>query len=223
LLNNIFSLGIKNNTLGFNNMGLAITIPGLDEFVKEIPEGNVILIQGDTNPIKSIFAQKLAGSARKKGRNVNYISSRAGEEVKEQISYYNGNIDFQIIEERSSHHWKNYIKENTLTIIDSFSYLILNKNLNEVQVIMEELDKLCKQRNNILLLTMEEGMLDEKVNITVAHLADGIFCFLYRDTKQGVARFIRIPKWMNRESFDDNIYYSFDGKNINVDLRARVT
>jgi len=204
-------------------MGIPITIPGLTSIIPEIPDGNVILIEGDINPIKSIFAQLLAGAAHNHGKEVFFITSRAEEEIKDQLQRYIGSSSFQIIKERSSHHWKNFIKKNNITIIDSFSYLILNKTLTEVQTIMEELDTICKQENAILLLTMEYGMLDEKVRVTASHIADGIFHFMQHDTKKGVAWFIRIPKWLNKTSFEQNIYYDFDGIRINVDLRTRVT
>jgi archaellum biogenesis ATPase FlaH len=203
-------------------MGIPIVIPGLSEFIKEIPDGNTILVEGNIDPIKTIFVQQLAGIAKQKSRNVNYITSRAKEEVIEQISYYNGTVDFPVIEERSHRHWKNYLGKDGVLILDSFSYLILEKTLPEVRTILEELDSVCKQQNAIIFLTVEEGMLDEKVHITVGHLADGIFRFMSRDTSKGIARFIRIPKWLNRKSFDENIYYTFDGKKLNVDLRARV-
>jgi len=204
-------------------MGIPVDIPGLNHFIQEIPDGNMILVEGNIDPMKTIFTQMLAGKAQKQGRDVNYISSRAKEEVQELLCYYHEEACFPIIEERSHRHWKDYIKKDTLVVMDSFSYLILDDTLAEIRMTMEELDSLCKQKNAIILLTVEEGMLEEKVHITVGHLADGIFQFKQRDTSKGIARFIRIPKWLNRESFDDNIYYTFDGRRLNVDLRARVT
>jgi KaiC/GvpD/RAD55 family RecA-like ATPase len=204
-------------------MGIPITIAGLNEFIPEIPNGNTILVEGTIEPIKTIFVQHLAGEAKKRGHEVTYITSRAKEEVIEQLTYYNGTIDFPIIEERSSRHWKDFIKEKTILVIDSYSYLVLDDTLHEVRTTLEELDTLCKQRHAIILLTVEKGMLEEKISITVSHIADGIIQFLSHDTAKGIARFIRIPKWLNRRSFDENIYYQFDGKRISIDLRARVT
>jgi KaiC/GvpD/RAD55 family RecA-like ATPase len=65
-------------------------------------------------------------------------------------------------------------------------------------------------------------MLQEQVEVTCAHLADGIMKFLTMDTTKGIRRYIRIPKWMHGKSFDENIYYHFDGREILVDLRSRV-
>ncbi|MEM4258155.1 MAG: hypothetical protein QXL17_03265 [Candidatus Thermoplasmatota archaeon] len=204
-------------------MGIPISIPGLDQFIHEIPKGNIIVIQGTIDPIKTIFTQILAGFAQKQKKEVIYISSRAKEEICAELLEYTGSSHFQVVEERSHQHWKDFVKKDVVLIIDSFSYLVLDKSLSEVRMILEELDSLCKQNNTILLLTLEYGMLDEKVQITIGHLADGIIQFLTKETSSGIARFIRISKWMNRNSFTTNIYYTFDGTRINVDLRARVT
>ncbi len=204
-------------------MGIPIKLPGLSEYIDEIPESSTILVEGNIDPIKTIFVQHLAGFAHGTVQEINYICSRAKEEVIEQMKCYSETTDFPIIEERSSRHWKDFIKEKSLLIIDSFSYLILDDSLIEVRNIIEELDSLCKQHGAIVILTVEEGMLDEKIRITVGHIADGIIRFLSRDTAKGVARFMRIPKWMNQKSFDDNIFYTFDNKKIKVDLRSRVT
>jgi archaellum biogenesis ATPase FlaH len=204
-------------------MGIPITIAGLNEYIKEIPSGNTIVLQGNIEPIKTLFIQFLAHQASLKGYNVSYISSRAKEEVAEQLKLYNGEINFPIIEERSSRHWKDHITKDCVLIIDSFSYLILDDSLIQVRDILEELDSICKKFNAIILLTIEEGMLDEKVQVTLSHIADGIIQFFCHDTSKGIVRFMRIPKWINRKSFDDKIFYHFDGRKINVDLRARVT
>ncbi|MBN1280530.1 MAG: hypothetical protein JXA00_02665 [Candidatus Thermoplasmatota archaeon] len=204
-------------------MGIPIHIAGLNEFIQEIPNGNIVVVQGTIDPIKTIFIQTVAGLAVKHKKEVVYIASRAKEEVVAELSQYTDSTKCQIVEERSHRHWKDFIRRDAVLIIDSFSYLVLDKTLSEVRTIVEELDSLCKQHNTILLLSLEYGMLDEKVQITIGHLADGIIHFLSKETTKGIARYIRISKWMNRDSFNDNIYYTFDGKKISIDLRARVT
>ena len=109
-----------------------------------------------------------------------------------------------------------------MTVIDSFSYLNIERPLIEVRRVLEEFLKLCKQKDAIVLLTSERGMLTEQVDVTCAHLSDGIFTFLSKDTDQRIRRFIRIPKWMDGQAFDENIYYNYNGKEIKVDLRTRV-
>jgi archaellum biogenesis ATPase FlaH len=205
-------------------MGIPIAIVGLNQFIAEIPQGNLILVESSIDPIATIFVQNLAVFARKKGHDVTYITSRTKQEVCEQLIYYQKEpVDIRVMEERSNRKWKDHITEKSVLILDSFSYLILDIPLVEVRSVLEEFLKLCQQLNAIVIITMEQGMLDSKVEIATGHLADGILKFLSKDTSKGIARFIRIQKWMKGQSFDENIYYSFDGKKINVDLRSRVT
>jgi archaellum biogenesis ATPase FlaH len=205
-------------------MGIPITITGLNQFIQEIPQGNLILVESSIDPIATIFVQQLGVIAKKNGLQVTYITSRTKKEVCEQIVYYQDEpVDICVTEERSHRHWKDFITENSVLILDSFSYLILDEPLHEVQHILEEFLKLCQQANSIVIITMELGMLDSKVEIASSFLSDGILKFLSKDTNKGILRFIRIQKWMKGQTFDENIYYTFDGKKINVDLRSRVT
>ena len=204
-------------------MGIPITIPGLTEFITEIPKGTLVLVEGSIDPITTLFVQQIATVAVHEDKKVNYITSRAMEEVRDQVQYFQDNgAEFSIVEERSHRHWQDYIVDHGVTIIDSFSYLNIERSLSDVRRVLEEFLKRCKQHHAIVFLTLEQGMLSEQVEVTCAHLADGIFKFLTMDTSKGIRRYIRIPKWMHGKSFDENIYYHFDGKNISVDLRARV-
>ncbi len=204
-------------------MGIKIEIPGLTEYIQKMPNGNVILVEGGINPSTSIFVQHLATVAHKQGRCVNYITSKTKEEVEEQVNIIQRQPPvFPIIEERSHRHWKEYISDESILVIDSFSYMVLDRSLADVVLIMEEFLRLCKEHRSIVILTGERGMLDQQMEITIAHLADGIFLFLSKDTSKGIARFIRVPKWVDGNSYDDNIYFTFDGHRINVDLRSRV-
>jgi archaellum biogenesis ATPase FlaH len=204
-------------------MGLQINIAGLDEIIPEIPEGNIIFLEGSLEPIKTIFALKLGQVAYKTGHIITYITSHEQEEVLANSSYYIGSeLHFNIIEDRNYTKWKNYIKEGAVLIIDSFSYLMLDKSLSEFKMILEEMRKLCKEKKAILILTLDLGMLESKFEITGAHLVDGIVQFLFREEPDGIARFMRIPKWMNGQAYDKNIFFTFDNKRINIDSRARV-
>lgn len=199
-------------------MGITIDIEGLKTIIQEIPDSSLIVVQGSIDTVSTIFVQNIANTCIKEKRPITYITSKTQKEV-----VHKSNGDFPVIEEHSYMHWKKYIKKDSVLIIDSFSYLILEKSLTEVRLILEDFIDLCKQLNAIVILTIERNMLNEKLEVTVLHMSDGIIRFLSRDTPEGVLRFIRIPKW-NDFSHDDNIYYTLDSKNkkINIDMRERI-
>lgn len=204
-------------------MPIPLKISGLEGYIKDIPDGNIILVEGSIDPVKDYFVQYVGHVAKQNGRNVKYITSRP-EEVKKQLLKYNSNSDeIRVIQERSARHWKDHIEEKSVLIINSFSYLMLEKNLYEFQHVVEELRTVCKQKDAVVLLALEDNMLEDKQEITVEYLADGIIRFLQKEASSGIARYLRLPKWMESKSFDQNIYYMFDGKTMNVDPRSRVT
>jgi KaiC/GvpD/RAD55 family RecA-like ATPase len=204
-------------------MGIPIHVTGLNEFIPDIPDGNMILVHGSIDPIISIFVQQLAQVGTSHKDKVTYITSRTKEEVIEMVRLHNKNPpSFSVVEDSSYLHWKDHVTLNSMLVIDSFSYLVLEKSLLEVRQLLEDFLRMSRQLEAIVVITMEQGMLDPKIEVTVAHLSDGIFHFLSKDTSVGVAHFIRIPKWVTGVSFDDNIYYKYDGRRLNVDLRARV-
>ncbi len=206
-------------------MGISIDMAGLKHFIPEIPDGQIILIEGKLDPIKTFFVKHLGLVACKNGRRVTFISSKNKVELRESLN--NGKCDFdtsnfEVIDERSSRHWKDHIAEESILIIDSFSYLMLDKSLYEFRDVMEDMRDECKTKNAITILTLVDGMLGEKEEITTEYLADGIIRFLTKEGPKGKERYIRIPRWIGNVSFDDNINYTFDGKKMNVDQRERV-
>ncbi len=204
-------------------MGIPINVAGLEKIIKEIPEGNIILIEGKIDPVKTFFVQNIGCSSIKIGRDVVYITSRVINEIKKELIDYDSDTKFfKIIEERSSRHWNDYIKNNSLLIIDSFSYLMLEKSLHEFRENLEDLRQVAKDKNSIVILTVEDGMLDEKAEITAKYLSDGIVIFKKKETSKGISRYFIIPKWSNNMAFNDNIYYDFDGMSMKVDMRSRV-
>jgi len=204
-------------------MGIPVNVVGLNKFVTEIPDGNIILIEGKIDPVKTFFVQHIGCTSIKNGRDVIYITSRVINELKKELLVYDSDTkSFNIVEERSSRHWKDYVKDNSLLIIDSFSYLMLDKSLYEFRDNLEDLRQATKDKNAIVLLTVEEGMLDEKAEITAKYIADGIVIFKKKEASKGISRYVIIPKWKNNMAFNDNIYYDFDGISMKVDMRSRV-
>ena len=65
-------------------------------------------------------------------------------------------------------------------------------------------------------------MIEARSEAVLNHLAEGSIEFHAQEGPEGLLRFLRIPKWVDGRFMDRNIYYTFDGKRIAVDLRSRV-
>jgi archaellum biogenesis ATPase FlaH len=204
-------------------MGLSINIPGLGDFIKEIPDKNLILIEGEMDNIKTFFVQKIGYNATKIGKNITYITSNDREELQHQLCQYKFKLDkVTILNGNSLSHIRKYITKNSVLIIDSFSYLTLEQELSQFKDILEDIRKMCKKENAIIFLTIETGMLPHRMEKILAHVTDGIIQFKTKESSKGIVRFIRIPKWANGNIIDSNIYYTFNKREINIDLRSRV-
>jgi archaellum biogenesis ATPase FlaH len=204
-------------------MGLSINIPGLGDFIKEIPDKNLILVEGEMDNIKTFFVQKIGYNGTKNGKKITYITSRDKDEVYHQLCQYHFKPDkASILNGNSLSHIKEHITKNSVLIIDSFSYLTLEQESSQFKEIIENIRKMCKKENAIIFLTIETGMLPQKMEKILAHVTDGIIQFKTKESSKGIVRFIRIPKWANGNIIDSNIYYTFNNREINIDLRSRV-
>jgi KaiC/GvpD/RAD55 family RecA-like ATPase len=203
-------------------MSIPISISGLNQFIYAIPDGTVVLLEGDIYPIKTVFAIQIGYHAHQQGKQVVYITSRKKECIINQVNRYYNNQPFSVLEENSYQQWKKHLKENTVLIVDSFSYLTLDMNVTDFNSILKDIHVKVSETAATVLLVIDREMIGGKGGAIASHLADGIIRFVTTNASTGVTRFIQIPKWMNGRSFANNIYYTFDDDKINVDLRSRV-
>src|ERR1044072_1561015 len=61
-------------------MPVAIEVPGLDAFAAEIPDGGVVVLEGDLAPAKGTLARRIASTAAAARRPVTLLPTR-GEAV----------------------------------------------------------------------------------------------------------------------------------------------
>lgn len=204
-------------------MDIPIDIPGLNQLIPSIPGGNLLLLKGATDPVKTYFVQYLAHRAQAHRAKVIYVSSRGREEVQEQFRrLFDNGAPADVNEERSPMKWVNQVGEGSVLVVDSFSYLMFDKDVHVLRTVLEEVRRLVKQKGGTVVLTMDDGMLDQVHEAILMHLVDGIIEFMHKETSEGMRRFMRISRWMDGRIFDANIYYTFDEMRINVDLRYRV-
>ena len=203
-------------------MDIPIDIPGLNQFIPSIPNGSIILVKGTSDSVKTYFVQYLSNRAQRAGGRVIYVSSRGREEVLDQFKRFFNDGAVDVNEERSPMKWVNQVTKGSVLIVDSFSYLMLDKDIHILRTILEEMRRLAKQRGGVVILTVDDGMFDQLHESILTHLVDGIIDFMLKETSEGVRRFMRIARWTDGRTFDGNVYYTFDEQRINVDLRYRV-
>lgn len=204
-------------------MDIPIDIPGLTQFISSIPSGNVLLIRGESDQVKSYFAEYLGVKAQQVGGRVSLLTSRGKDDVlKDLKGYFGDKVSFDLHEEQTWPKWLGYVRPGNVLIIDSFSFMMQGQSATVLKATLEQLRRAVKHTDSVIILVMDDGMMQKTYEVLMGHLMDGIITFNNRETSEGITRFIRILRWMDGRVLDNNIYYTFNEKRINVDLRYRV-
>ena len=208
-------------------MSLSIEVPGLDTIVPVIEDGTIIIVEGGAEPSKSFFVRRLCRTALHVPRPVTFVTSRGERELRERLSEENGGTtDFgasiNIVERDALQSLDEYAQPQGILAVDSFSFLTLDLNPTELARMLRDLRRACQDQHTIVVLTTDQGMFEQRSEAVLTHLAEGYIEFHAQEGTEGILRFLRIPKWWDGRFVDRNIYYSFDGKRIAIDLRSRV-
>jgi archaellum biogenesis ATPase FlaH len=193
-------------------MPVAIEVPGLDAFAPEVPDGRVLLLEGDLSPAKGHLARRIGKTAAAGKRPVALLSTRGGESIPDGVALHD-------LAAWPAH---GHPDDHDL-VIDSFSLLSMEASPTVVAERMRAIRRDCQRHGRIAVLVLDDGQLDPAARSACHHLADGVIQFLTRDDSDGPVSFLRIPKWMDRAGADKNLFYGFDGRQILIDTRRRVT
>lgn len=192
-------------------MPVAIEVPGLDAFTPEVPDGRVVLLEGDLSPAKGHLARRIARAAAEAKRPVVLLTTRGGEAA-----------DGVAVHEVST--WPtDGPPAGPDLVVDSFSLLALETSPLVVADRVRAMRLACQRNGSIAVLVLDDGQLGPAARAACHHLADGVIQFLVRDDADGPVPYLRIPKWMDRAGAGKNLFYGFDGRQMMIDTRRRVT
>ncbi|MGD1060888.1 MAG: hypothetical protein ABR879_05475 [Methanomassiliicoccales archaeon] len=204
-------------------MDIPIDIPGLNQSIPSVPSGSLILVRGGNDHAKTYFAQYLGEMGRRAGMRLVYFTSRGKEEVMNQYKmHFDDTLGSSIFEERSPTRWVAAMQKDVVMIIDSFSYMVLDKDLQSYRAAVEDLRSASRSTQALVVLTTDTGMVTPEREAILLHLVDGVVDFHVRESNEGLVRFIRIGHWYDGRIRDNNIFYRFEDMRISVDSRSRV-
>lgn len=208
-------------------MGIPIEVPGLETILPDLGTGRVIVAESGADPAKSFFVRRMGLTAMRMDLPVTFITSRDQAELKDLMTRESGahawsETDLSVIEEDGLTTLDPFAGDGGLLAVDSFSFLTLDLTGTKIAKMLRDLRVQCRAEKTTVLLGTDRGMADARSEAVAAHLADGVIQFHAREGPEGLIRFMRVPKWTDGKFVDRNIYYSFDGSRIAVDLRRRV-
>ena len=208
-------------------MGIPIEVPGLDAIIPEVPDGHVIILESGADPAKNFFVRRLVLTALGRGKNVAFVWSRDRADLLERLKaeggdgrLTSGRLD--IFEADTIKSLNEYGQWGGLLAVDSFSLLTLDSDAVQLAGMLRSLRAICREKKTTVVLGTDRGMLEPRSEAVTSHLADGVLQFHAQEAPEGLARFLRIPKWVDGRFMDRNIHYDFDGRRMAIDLRRRV-
>ena len=208
-------------------MSLPVEVAGLDTLIPEVNDGTIVVVEGGADLAKSFFVRRLCLTALHASRPVSFITSRDEQELRDRFVQEDGGgsnvgATVRIVERDALQSLDEYTSPNGVLAVDSFSFLTLDLTPAELARMLRDVRRYCHTQHTIVVLATDQGMFDGRSEAVLTHLAEGSIEFHAQEGPEGVLRFLRIPKWVDGTFVDRNIYYSFDGKRIAVDLRSRV-
>ena len=208
-------------------MSLSVEVAGLDSIIPIIDDGTIVVVEGGADLAKSFFVRRLCRTAFHVPRPVTFVTSRDEREVRDRFQQEDGGDphsgdSIRVVELDAVLSLLEYAPSGGVLAVDSFSYLTLDLTPTELARMLRELRRSCREQRIIAVLTIDQGMFDARSEAVLTHLAEAYLEFHAQEGPEGLLRFLRIPKWVDGRFVDRNIYYTFDGKRIAIDLRSRV-
>ena len=208
-------------------MSLAVEVPGLDTIIPTVEDGTTVVVEGGPDLAKSFFVRRLCRTALHEPRPMTFITSRDEHELRENFVEEDGGEvalgnTASIVERDSLQSLVEFAPADGILAIDSFSFLTLDLTPTELARMLRDVRRTCRDQHTIVVLATDQGMSEARSEAILTHLSEGYIEFHAQEGPEGILRFLRIPKWSNGRFVDRNIYYSFDGKRIAIDLRSRV-
>jgi len=205
---------------GVTRMPLVSTgISGFDESVGGLPDRSVILLLGGTGTGAELFAQQFLFNSAKKGSRILYITiEKPPNDVREELTSLGMNVaPFESLkpprwlfvdaftprraQRQASISLLTTLTgelaqkiENSYTVIDSISYLLLRYDIVDVMDGIELLLHLSRDKGGIHFLIMNPNMHDPKTVHTILHIVDAALEFQAEEKGQAYSRSLNVRK-----------------------------
>ncbi|MDG6224554.1 MAG: hypothetical protein QCI82_03475 [Candidatus Thermoplasmatota archaeon] len=203
-------------------MALKIPVPGMDQFLCDIPDGSMLVMSGGFEGTQSFLAQSIGYGAYKSGREVTYVTSRAIPDIMGEVMRFEpGVVPFYLIENVPLNDWRTFISSKCVLIVDSYSLLVMNVELPQLRDGLMEIKTIAKERGATLVLVAHPPLIDERRTSVTEYFADSLVEFRSQEEDEFVRRYLRVHKWYGT-ILEQLIYYRIDEGRMEIDLRARI-
>jgi len=209
-------------------------IPGLDEFLQGGLPPRVFLLSGPPGSGSDVFARQVAYSMAKEAGMTYFTVTRSIDSVKEDMSTYG----WQITPLEKAGNWRfakliqaaplidtviGEMKQNRSVVLDSLSELTLTHKTQEIASLLNAMSAQNREKEELHLVLMTEGMQDRKTEVTMEHFADGVIIFKITEGTEVSSKHVMIKKIRGTSVPTRMLPYSIGEKGFTIETATRIT
>lgn len=113
------------------------------------------------------------------------------------------------------------MSSRSVLIVDSFTYLIYDLDLETFKRSFTELRKSVKELGSTLILVSHRNLERTDKGSIAAYLSDSVVSFEVQEGDEFIRRYMRVHRWHDKV-LEQFIYYKMEQGRMDIDLRARV-
>ncbi|MDQ1280635.1 MAG: hypothetical protein QG670_1898 [Thermoproteota archaeon] len=217
-------------------MGLIKTgIAGLDEFLGGGLLPRVYVLLGSPGSENDLFARQVAYNRTTLGGISYFLCSKTPESIRDDMLCYK--LDVASKEENGVWRFIKLDKEKNLTdifsretkqqrsiVLDSLSDILLTTpDMEKIRELLNLLSSRSREKNELYLLLLTEGMHDQKVEVSIEHFADGVIRFTTIWSGENSIRTLNFKKLNGATVPSRSLVYSIGSRGFIIETTTRIT
>lgn len=198
-----------------NNPGMA-TILGFEFLGGQ----RLVLVEGETGGVHTVYALSMAREALKKGRRVTWVTTGLREDVLKLMEGFSIEAGGMEIADEVSDWRRVSLPDGGLAILDSLAFFHGEDSLAGMRRTLSDMARASRPGRTLLLLS-EMGILHSAQESLARSMADGVVQFLAEREGEKIRRFIHVPKMRGYLPIDRMIPFTLTEQGILIDPRER--
>lgn len=209
-------------------------IAGLDELLRGGFPPRTYLLLGPPGSGNEVFARQVAFYQAELGCVSYFINSKTPESIREDMSTFRWDVSakekegtWQFIKltkkKPLTNFFSNEMKQQRCIVLDSLSELLLESKIEEVLAMLNLMCCRSREKKELYLLLLSEGMHEEKIEVTIQHFVDGIITFTTTLRGEGFTNNITIKKMTGSVAPTRSLSYSIGARGFTIETATRIT
>jgi KaiC/GvpD/RAD55 family RecA-like ATPase len=209
-------------------------IAGFDEFLKGGLPPRTYLLLGPPGSGNEVFARQVAYHRAEKSGVSYFINSKTPDSIREDMLCFRLDVSLMVKvgtwrfikltqEDSLIDIFSKETREQRCIVLDSLSELLLTSKIEEVITLLNLMSSRSRERNELYMLLLSEGMYEQKVEIAIQHFVDGVIMFTTERRGEGSTSKISIKKLAGSAVPTRSLPYSIGTRGFTIETATRIT